>query len=280
MPPDTTAADARRLRRDEGLSVAQIQRRLGVSKHKLAEWLRGVPPPEWTARPNAKDDACARAVALRRDGWSVNDIAVELGVARSTAWRWVRDLPLDPDSERAKAKRAHAKAMTDGRWARHRAERDAQRAATIARTVDEIGALTDREVQLIGAAIYWCEGTKSKPWRRNDHVQFVNSDPMLATLFVRFLHDNGVAADRIGFRVSIHESADAAAATAWWSHTPGCSAESFARPTIKRHLPSTNRKNLAEDYHGCVIINVAQSRELYWHIEAVVTSMARAGDPA
>ncbi|HEU0241090.1 MAG TPA: helix-turn-helix domain-containing protein, partial [Micromonosporaceae bacterium] len=110
------------------------------------------------------DTSAADARRLRRDGWSVNDIAVELGVARSTAWRWVRDLPLDPDSERAKAKRAHAKAMTDGRWARHRAERDAQRAATIARTVDEIGALTDREVQLIGAAIYWCEGTKSKPW--------------------------------------------------------------------------------------------------------------------
>jgi len=257
--------------------VAQIERRLGVSKHKLAEWLRGVPPPEWTARPNAKDDVRTRAVALRGHGWSVNDIAVELAVARSTARRWVKDLPLDPDSERAKSKRAQAKAMTAGRWERHRAERDAHRSATIARAVDEIGALTDREVQLIGAAIYWCEGTKSKPWRRIEHVQLVNSDPRIIALFLRFLELNGVAPERVRYRLSIHESADAAAATAWWSGTLGCPLESFARPTIKRHAPGTNRKNVAEDYHGCVIINVARSRELYWRVEALVTAMTRSG---
>jgi orotate phosphoribosyltransferase-like protein len=41
-----------------------------------------------------KDDVRQSAVELRRKGWSVNDIAVELGVARSTAWLWVKHLPL------------------------------------------------------------------------------------------------------------------------------------------------------------------------------------------
>src|SRR5262249_28748951 len=161
------------------LSVAQIQRRLGVSKRRLTEWLRGVPPPAWTARPNAKDDLRASAITLRRDGWSVSDISAELGVARSTAWTWGRDMPLDRDSERAAAKRAHSKLMTDARWARHRIERDAARDAVIARTVDEIGDLSERDILLIGAAIYWCEGTKAKPWRMIERLQFANSDPML-----------------------------------------------------------------------------------------------------
>lgn len=81
------AAEARRLRMEEGLSLRQIQQRLGVRKDRLYGWLRGVPPPEWTRRPNAKDELRARAEQLRRDGWSVPDIAVELGVAKSTAGR-------------------------------------------------------------------------------------------------------------------------------------------------------------------------------------------------
>jgi transposase len=88
---DDLAGEARRLRR-EGLSGRQIQERLGVPKQRLQDWLRGVPPPEWTRRPTAKDDLHARAVKLREDGWSVNDIALELGVARSTAWQWVHRL--------------------------------------------------------------------------------------------------------------------------------------------------------------------------------------------
>jgi len=50
------AVEARRLRIEGQLSGRQIQERLGVSKTMLREWLRGIPPPDWTKRPNAKDD--------------------------------------------------------------------------------------------------------------------------------------------------------------------------------------------------------------------------------
>jgi transcriptional regulator with XRE-family HTH domain len=270
-----TQSEARRLRSDEGLSVAQIQRRLGVSKHRLAGWLRGVPPPEWTVRPNAKDDLRARATVLRGEGWSVNDIAAELGVARSTAWQWVRHLPLDPDSDRARAKREHSKVMTDARWARHRVERDAAKQAVFAQAMADVGRLDARDVLLLGAAIYWCEGTKSKPWRRIERLQFVNTDVTLVRLFLRFLDLCQIARERVGFRVSIHESADAAAATEWWATSLGVSVESFTRPTIKRHRVRTNRKNVANDYHGCVVVTVAGSRDIYWRVEAVMAMLAK-----
>ncbi len=61
-----TAAEARRLRTDEGLSIAQIQARLGVTKHTLTQWLRGVPAPAWTRRPTAKDELRGEALRLRR----------------------------------------------------------------------------------------------------------------------------------------------------------------------------------------------------------------------
>src|SRR6185436_2911437 len=113
------------------------------------EWLRGAPPPAWTARPTAKDELRERAVGLREEGWSVNDIALELGVARSTAWLWVRHLPLDRDSERARLKRAKGKQLTEGRWAAHRVARDERRRAVAGEAAAQVGELSERELLLI-----------------------------------------------------------------------------------------------------------------------------------
>lgn len=273
------ADEARRLRRDEGLSVAQIQQRLGVSKHTLTGWLRGVPAPAWTARPNAKDDVRARAVELRGSGWSVNDIALELGVARSTAWQWVKHLPLDPDPDGARTKRRKGKELTEGRWARHRLDRDDARRAVVSVAASEVATPSERESLLVGAAIYWCEGRKSKAWRRDDRVVFTNSDPGLVALFVRFAGLCGRAPGDLRFRVAIHESADATAAQAWWKETLRLPDVEFDRPTLKRHKPISARHNVGGDYHGCLVVTVPRSRDLYWRIEGIMAGLVAAGAP-
>jgi hypothetical protein len=153
------AGEARRLRR-EGLPGWQIQQRLGVPKQRLQDWLRGVPPPEWTKRPPAKDGLHARAIELREQGWSVNDIALEVGVARSTA-------------------------------------------------------------------------------------------------------------------------ADAAAARAWWIEQLGVAPARFLRTCLKRHKPATDRRNIDDDYHGCLAVSVRRSRTLYWRIEGIVDGLVGGpGSPA
>ncbi|MFJ6195095.1 resolvase [Micromonospora sp. NPDC092111] len=271
---DPTADEVRRLRTEEALSVRQIQARTGLGRNRVYALLRGVPPPEWTRRPTAKDGLRAEAVALRGQGCSVNDIATRLGVAKSTAYLWVKHLPLDPDDEVAERRRAHAQVMADGRWATHRMTRDAAQAEARAHMRDVVGPLTDRDVLVLGAAIYWCEGTKSKPWRRQDHVQFVNSDARLLRLFVRFLETCGVDRSMPTYRVSIHESADAAAAEHWWAEALDLPRVRFRRATLKRHRPTT-RYNTGEDYHGCLVIDVPRSRELYWKIEGLVAGFTQ-----
>jgi transposase-like protein len=268
------AAEARRLRR-EGLSGRQIQDRLGVPKQRLQDWLRGVPPPDRTGRPAAKDELRAQAVALRDDGWSVNDIAVELGVARSTAWRWVRHLPLDPDSERARRKREHAKVMTDARWERSRIDRAAQRSSIRQAAADSVGAIESDELIRLGAIMYWCEGTKVKPWRPGtERLVFTNSDPGLICLYLRFLAVLGVTADRIDYRLAIHETADVDASEAWWAEVVGEPRERFQRTTLKRHVAKTiGRHNVVNDYHGCLVVGVRRSRDLYWRVEGLVAGL-------
>ncbi|MFI1191963.1 helix-turn-helix domain-containing protein [Micromonospora sp. NPDC020750] len=241
----------------------------------MYELLRGVPPPEWTRRPNAKDELRAKAVELRAAGRSVNDIGRCLGVAKSTAYQWVKHLPLDPDDASAQQRRAHSRLMTEVRWAEHRQTRDAARAAEQASAAGVVGSLDRRDVLVLGAAIYWCEGAKSKPWRPQDRLQFINSDPGLLALFLRFLDECGVDRSMPGYRVSIHESADADAAARWWAERLGLPMGRFGRPVLKRHNPATVRRNTGDDYRGCLTITVPRSRELYWRIEGMIAELFR-----
>jgi transposase len=274
---ESLAAEARRLRAEEGLSARQIQRRLGVNRYWLYEWLRGVEPPEWTKRPNAKDELRARASQLRHDGWSVPEIAVELGVARSTAFQWTRHIPLDHDTERARKRREHSKRMTDARWEAHRRDRDRRRDEILCASASVVGTLDERDLLLLGAAIYWCEGEKAKPWRpAAPFLTFVNSDPVLLQLFLRFLQAAGVGRRQLTYRVSIHETADAEAVRDWWAQRLDLPLECFHRPTLKRHRPRTNRRNIGDDYRGCLVIRVPRSRELYWRVEGMMRGLGEA----
>ncbi|MFD0783147.1 resolvase [Micromonospora azadirachtae] len=273
---DPLAAEVRRLRAVEQLSVREIRARTGLGRDRVYALLRGVPPPEWTRRPNAKDDLRARAVELRTSGCSLAEIAARTGIAKSTAHQWVRDVPLPTEDEAVWARRrSHAKAMSEARWASHRMARDAARTNKHAMAAAAVGQLDDRDVLLLGAAIYWCEGAKSKPWRRDDHVQFINSDPGLLAIFLRFLSTCDVDRRVPTYRVSIHETADADAATGWWAERLALPIDRFRRPTLKKHRPGTVRRNTGTDYHGCLVIDVPRSRELYWRIEGMITELFR-----
>lgn len=273
---DPRRDEARRLRADRRMSLAQLRDHFGVSRDTLAGWLWDEPTPEWTRRPNAKDELRAQAVELRQAGRSVPEIAAELAVAKSTAYQWVKHLPLTATVERgAERRRRHSRQMTDARWQPHREARDAERAAVQEAGAAWVGTLTDREVLLLGAAVYWCEGTKSKPWRPNHcQLQFINSDPALVLVFLRFVELCGVDRSALRYRVSIHESADVPDAGRWWADVVGVPVDAFRRPTIKRHNPSTVRRNTGDAYRGCLIIYVPTSSRLYWRVEGIVRGIA------
>jgi transposase len=274
---DARRDEARRLRVDPGLSIGQLMKHFGVGNATLTDWLRGIEPPEWTRRPNAKDEVRAQAIELRKEGWSVNDLAVRLGVAKSTAYLWVKHIPLDPDSERARQKQEHAARMIAGRWEEQRAARDRRESEVRAEAAVELGAIDDRDLLLGGALAYMCEGAKSKPWRRLDRLIFINSDPRLLRLFLSFLATQGRLPDSLRYRVQIHETADAEAAGDWWADRLKLPRDLFQRPAIKHHNPATVRANTGADYHGCLIITVPKSRELYWKVEGVMDALDAVG---
>ncbi|MBA5226153.1 hypothetical protein [Streptomyces griseoaurantiacus] len=250
--------------RRSGLSRRQIRDELKIHNNDiLNRLLQGEPPPEWTKRPNAKDDLRARARELRLQGWTYDRIEAELGCSRSSVSLWVRDLP---KPEPRYTPEEHRALMQEG-LARRRAAEDEERERIKSTAMHDIGALSDRELLLLGIALYWAEGTKSKPYARRERVIFVNSDCGVIQTFLAWLDLLEVDRAHVGFRVLIHESADVEAAHRYWAEVVDVEVSSFARPTLKRHNPKTVRKNTGEHYHGCLAVTVSKSARLYNRIE-------------
>ncbi|MBO8188492.1 hypothetical protein [Streptomyces spirodelae] len=249
--------------RRAGLSRRQIRDRLKVGNNDLLNRLvQGEPPPAWTRRPNAKDGLRARARELRRQGWTYDRIELELGVSRSSVSLWVRDLPRPP----RRSPEEQQALMHAGLVKRYKAL-DAEREATKAAAHAEIADLTDRELFLVGVGLYWAEGAKSKPYRRSETVQFVNSDPRMIRLFLAWLDLLEVEPERRCFHVMIHESADVAAAERYWAELVGIAVDGLLKTALKKHNPKTVRKNVGDDYHGCLAVRVRRGANLYQRIE-------------
>lgn len=270
---ETLREQALGLRR-RGLSRRQIRDSLHIGNNDLLNrLLAGEPAPEWTARPNAKDELRARARELRTEGWTYDRIQAELGCSKSSVSLWVRDLPKpEPRYTREEQLELMREGLAHTREARREEERRVVQAAR-----EAVGALSVRELHFAGVALYWAEGAKAKEANPAGArcLQFINSDPNVILLHLRWLESQGVGRERLRLRVAIHESADVVAAEEFWAELTGTAREDFQRTTLKKHNPRTTRKNTGADYRGCLVVYVRKSADLYRRMEGAWYGIVR-----
>ncbi|MER6410567.1 hypothetical protein [Streptomyces humidus] len=250
--------------RREGLSLRRIRDELKIYNNDILNRLvKGEPPPEWTKRPNAKDDLKARARELRLQGRTYDQIQLELGCSKSSISLWVRDLPKPERRDPAE----QARLASRKRWEHELAVRDEARRRTKTTATAQLGTMSERDLFIAGIALYWAEGSKDKPYCRRETVTFVNSDPGVIQLYLAWLNLLGVEPARLTYRLMIHLTADVEGAIRYWADLAGVDASAFQKTTIKKHNPKTLRKNVGESYRGCLVIRVAKGADLYRRIE-------------
>lgn len=143
------------------------------------------------------------------------------------------------------------------------------------RLVDQ---LSDCELMLVRAAIYWAEGAKDKPWRRDECLTFVNSDPSMISVFLGWLELLGVDRQRVTFRLQVHETADVGATLQYWAELVEAPVSSFKPTTLKTHRPLTSRRNISDGYRGCLAARVRRSVAEYRAAEGPWFGVAVAAD--
>lgn len=206
-----------------------------------------------------------QARQLRMKGMAVNQIAIQLKVNKSSASRWVRDIVLNPEELAVSdTKRARLSAQNKG------ARKNLELAYERRKSYQLEGREKARENNLLhrqGCLLYWAEGAKAR-----NKVVFVNSDPAMMIMFLRFLREEMQIADS-ELRLIIHcHSRDLAVISRtekYWLTLLRLPDNSLLTTQIKKG--STSRKNILEN--GICTIGVNNTR-LAQHIYGAIQEYA------
>lgn len=192
-----------------------------------------------------KADLKKEARKLRRKGLSFREISEKIGISKSTASLWLRDVELSQ-----KAKERIQKLGTDGRrrgkkTVENRIALEDENILNSVRSSVDSCKLLKNDLKIVCALLYWCEGGKTE----KSKLSFVNSDPVL----VRYYIDNFRKAfelDESRFRpmIHIHEYHNADTQTKFWSDITRIPVSQFTRPYNK---PNTGKRT-KKDYQGCI----------------------------
>lgn len=210
-----------------------------------------------------KSSLKTQAIALRKQGLSYSEILEQIPVAKSTLSLWLRDVGLAKQQAQRLTERKRVAGLRGGQ-----ARKDARIKITeeiISAAVKDIGSISQRELFLIGVALYWAEGSKEKEHRVGSGVKFSNSDPNMIRLFLRWLTDIcEVNKADIYFDLTIHENHTHRVSDVikiWARHT-GYPPEDFTHVYFKKNNVMTKRTNTRDAYIGQLQIRVRKSSPL------------------
>lgn len=183
-----------------------------------------------------------RARDLRAQAWSLNEIAAEPGVAKSSVSVWVRDVEFVPRPQDNARKRGPSAPMRA-----KQAEIDELLEAGRRR----IGRLSDQEFLVAGTALYAGEGTKGA-------LKFANCDPRMILFFCCWLRRFfEVDESRLRLKLYLHEGLDLDESIAFWSALTGIPPSQFHKPYRAAPDPSIRR---AKHAFGCPGVAYSCSR--------------------
>ena len=185
-----------------------------------------------------------QARQLRRTGLPLSEIALRVGVSKSSVSLWARDVEFEPRPPVTRGRRRAPNAL------------QRRKQAEIDRLVEEgrsrIGRLSEREFPVAGVALYAGEGSK-----RDGAVKFANTDPRMVAFYCAWLRRFfEIDEARLRVRLYLHEGLDLAASIAFWSALTSIPPSQFLKPYRAAPDPTIRR---AKHVHGCVSIDYSCS---------------------
>lgn len=215
-----------------------------------------------------------KAIRLRKKGKTYAEILQEVPVAKSTLSVWFRGVQLStPQKQIISTKK---RAAADRGALAQKNKRLKQIQILLTQGVKDVGKLSDRELWLIGVALYWAEGSKQRVSSVSTGLLFSNSDPAMLRVFLSWLRLLKVPdSDRV-FELYVHTSRkdDVQKFQRWWERALDLPKGSFSRVYYKKGSIVTNRQNVADLYHGLIRIRVRASTSLNRQVQGWVVGIA------
>ncbi len=192
-----------------------------------------------------------QCIELRKKGLSYKEINQKLGVAKSTLSYWLRLIPLTPiHRERLYTKRIQY--LSSGNQSqKHRRQREVSGIINQA-SKDITLPISEEAFKLMGAALYWAEGSKTA-----SGLIITNSDPRMILFMVKWFDKVfNIHPTLLKARLNIYPQQNEEELKTFWSSLTGIPIENFGKSYIKQLSSGYKKNNL---YYGTARLEVPKS---------------------
>ena len=221
----------------------------------------------------AKSKEKIKARELRRQGKSIKEIAKKLKVSKGSVSVWCRDIELTP-KQIARLEKKIQVGSYRGRLKGARVQLQ-RRLANTARLKKEgaelLGSLSERDLLLIGAGLYWGEGTKKKV------VRIGNSDPRMIKFAINwFNYIWKIPKEQLSFQILINKvhKHRVDKVEKYWSQIADAPKSQFTKTILIKAKSKKFYKNF-ENHFGTLTIRVRKSTFLHHKIEGLLLEIIK-----
>lgn len=214
-----------------------------------------------------------KAFQMRRDGASIKEIAQALGIGKSTASIWLRDIQLT-SVQKEKLFRKMVSAGHKGRLmgaAMNREKKLERIRRAQSEAIERISSLNQESLFYLGLGLYWGEGTKSA----TGALSIVNSDPrIIQTAMEWFIRCFSIPQNRFRARIfisDVHRDREKDVLR-FWAKTLGLPSSQFARTVFLNRGKKVYENH--KTYYGVLALTVLKGREVRYSILALIERFA------
>lgn len=191
-----------------------------------------------------------QSIEMRKQGLSYGEIRRKLGVAKSTLSFWLRQIPLS-EKDKLRLYDTRIRNMVAGPNS-NRVRRESEIESIIQVASEEISHPISPDAHLLlGAALYWAEGTKSGA------VSISNSDPVLIAFIVHWFSEVfSVSPKSFKAWLNIYPQQNDDDLKRFWADLTGIPLSQFGKTFVKPLSKGVKKNNL---YYGTIKIRVPKS---------------------
>jgi hypothetical protein len=181
-----------------------------------------------------------KARALRKMGYSLNQIIKETGFSKASISLWVRDIILTKKQKTKISERGRSVESIEKRRINRLNNEKNKRQIIINNAKREFTNISIEQLKLIGIILYLGEGGKTS----RGMVRLANSDPMVIKMMMRFFREVCSVPEN-KFRASIHTfaHADIENTERYWSKISKIPRSQFFKTYIKPSSASLQKRN-------------------------------------
>lgn len=212
------------------------------------------------------------ARSLRKEGLSIKTIAKKLNVSVGSISVWTRDIELADEQKARLEKNSHdpyfGKRLDYINLVKRRTNEKIDRLRK--EGIREVGALSERELFLVGIALYWSEGFK-----KDSQVGFANSDPEMINLFIKWLFECfGYNYNDLSVRVTLNISHKdrIEEIEKYWSNIVNIPLVNFRKPFFQNVVWKKVYEN-PNNYYGLLRVKVLKSKDFLRKIAGLIDGL-------